>query len=358
MTRVAEYGGLQSTDEGGVKYLLADWQGSTRAIASNTGFVQTRLDYSAYGEEIASGIGQRTAAQGFGSVNSLRQKYGLTERDEATGLDHTWFRKNENRAGRWTSPDPYNGSMSTGNPQSFNRFSYVGNEPANFIDPSGLNASSAGFSWSCWVTWRSDGDHSHFQITSVSCQTTSNGGGGGGGGGATVGAAVSEARGLLKYGPCAKLYGGKNAVKNLDAMAKNIHVSTSYPNVRGTSPSTYEVTGNSNFGSHVAWTAAFGWRVNKNSPYKYTSVGVYIDQNGQFFTGGGDRGIYANSGTLESAETNNAITILHELLHWNGNRRGDAGHDADFNQKIYDNCIKNNPYYSTDPPQGPADTSG
>ena len=48
-------------------------------------------------------IGQRTATQGFGSSNTLDQKYALTERDKATGLDHTWFRKHENQAGRWTS---------------------------------------------------------------------------------------------------------------------------------------------------------------------------------------------------------------------------------------------------------------
>jgi len=82
----------------------------------------------------------RTSALGYSatSADSLRQRYGLTERDDATGLDHTWFRKHENRSGRWTSPDPYNGSMSLGDPQSFNRNSYVQNDPINFIDPSGL----------------------------------------------------------------------------------------------------------------------------------------------------------------------------------------------------------------------------
>lgn len=135
---VAEYGGLQSTDEGGVKYVMQDWQGSTRAVVSNSGFALARNDYTAFGEEIGAGVGMRTTAQGFGSSLLPRQKYGLTERDDATGLDHTWFRKNENGAGRWTSPDPYNGSMSLGDPQSFNRYSYVENQPTNYIDPSGL----------------------------------------------------------------------------------------------------------------------------------------------------------------------------------------------------------------------------
>jgi RHS repeat-associated protein len=136
---VAEYGGMNSTDEGGVKYVLSDWQGSVRASVSNSGYVKSRTDYQAFGEEIQTGVGLRTSAKGFGGGISTRQGYGLTEKDDSTGLNHTWFRKNENRAGRWTSPDPYNGSMSLGNPQSFNRYSYVENQPTNFIDPSGLN---------------------------------------------------------------------------------------------------------------------------------------------------------------------------------------------------------------------------
>ena len=135
---VAEYGGVAATDEGGVKYLLSDWQGSNRAVLSNTGNVRARVDYTAYGENIGAGTGLRTNAQGFDSTFTPRQQYGLTERDDATGLDHTWFRKHENRSGRWTSPDPYNGSMSLGDPQSFNRYSYVNAQPTNFVDPSGL----------------------------------------------------------------------------------------------------------------------------------------------------------------------------------------------------------------------------
>jgi RHS repeat-associated protein len=69
----------------------------------------------------------------------VRQRFAMTERDEATGLDHTWFRKYDSYAGRWTSPDPYGGSMSTAHPQSFNRYAYVQDDPINFADPSGLD---------------------------------------------------------------------------------------------------------------------------------------------------------------------------------------------------------------------------
>jgi RHS repeat-associated protein len=136
---VAEYGGANLQDAGGVKYLIEDWQGSVRAGVNAGGFVKSRTDHQAFGEDIASGVGLRTTTQGYGAPATNRQGYGLTEKDSATGLNHTWFRKNENRAGRWTSPDPYNGSASVADPQSWNRYSYVENEPTNFVDPSGLD---------------------------------------------------------------------------------------------------------------------------------------------------------------------------------------------------------------------------
>jgi len=37
-----------------------------------------------------------------------------------------------------TTTDPDGGSMALGDPQSFNRYSYVQNDPVNFVDPTGL----------------------------------------------------------------------------------------------------------------------------------------------------------------------------------------------------------------------------
>jgi RHS repeat-associated protein len=135
---VAEYG-VASEGVGGVKYVQQDWQGSVRTVTNNNGFVVGRTDHQAFGNDVGYGVGQRSVEQGYSVGKVARQGYGLTERDDATGLDHTWFRKNENQAGRWTSPDPYNGSMNLGDPQSFNRYSYVNSQPTNFVGPSGLN---------------------------------------------------------------------------------------------------------------------------------------------------------------------------------------------------------------------------
>jgi len=136
---VAEYGqpsGMSGNNQ--IRYMMLDRQDSTRVVMDKAGTVQARFDYQPFGEEISTGIGQRTTGQGYGGSDSSRQRYALTERDETTGLDHTWWRKYEQSAGRWTSPDPYKGSTRIGDPQSFNRFAYVGNDPINYIDPSGL----------------------------------------------------------------------------------------------------------------------------------------------------------------------------------------------------------------------------
>jgi len=117
--------------------VLQDVQGSTRAVMSGTSVI-ARHDFLPFGEEISAGTGMRTSGQGFGVIDKIRQRYAMTEHDDTSGLDHTWWRKYDNRSGRWTSPDSYNGSATTADPQSFNRFSYVQNDPVNFVDPSGL----------------------------------------------------------------------------------------------------------------------------------------------------------------------------------------------------------------------------
>jgi RHS repeat-associated protein len=133
---VAEYG-VAAESLGGVKYIQQDWQGSVRTVSNNNGFVVARTDHQAFGEDIGIGVGLRKVEQGYSADKATKQGYGLTEND-STGLNHTWFRKLETQAGRWSSPDPYKGSMSLGDPQSFNRYSYVTNDPVNFVDPKGL----------------------------------------------------------------------------------------------------------------------------------------------------------------------------------------------------------------------------
>ena len=63
--------------------------------------------------------------------------YTGLERDQDSGLDEAVFRQYSSTSGHWMSPDPYNGSYDTTNPQSLNRSSYVLNNPLTWTDPTG-----------------------------------------------------------------------------------------------------------------------------------------------------------------------------------------------------------------------------
>jgi len=70
------------------------------------------------------------------------------ERDSETGLDYASARHYGSSLGRFLSPDPLSGSPS--NPQSWNRYSYVYNNPLNATDPSGMCSEEDGYSDCDW----------------------------------------------------------------------------------------------------------------------------------------------------------------------------------------------------------------
>jgi RHS repeat-associated protein len=123
-----------------LKYMFTDAQGSTRAVMNNSGSgtstILARHDYLPFGEEIWAGVGLRTTTQKYAMTDKVRQRFALTERDEASGLDHTWFRKYDSFAGRFTSPDLM--AKRAGNPQDLNAYHYTQNDPINAVDPTGL----------------------------------------------------------------------------------------------------------------------------------------------------------------------------------------------------------------------------
>lgn len=136
---LAEYGTPPPTS-GGTQFIFSDHQGSPRVVMNQSGDVVARHDYQPFGEEIYSGIGQRTTAQRYDQGHNARQKYAGMEMDESSGLSHTLWRKYDGMSGRWSSPDPYGGSLTIVDPQSFNRYSYVTNDPVNLTDSLGLMA--------------------------------------------------------------------------------------------------------------------------------------------------------------------------------------------------------------------------
>jgi RHS repeat-associated protein len=133
---LAEYG---STSPGeGTQYVFNDQQASPRVITNGSGAVVSRHDYAPFGEDIPGNVGMRSPSQGYAQPDGVRLKYAGMEIDEATGMSHTLWRQYDSLSARWSAPDPYSGSMSTSNPQSLNRYSYVDNDPVNSVDPSGL----------------------------------------------------------------------------------------------------------------------------------------------------------------------------------------------------------------------------
>ena len=67
------------------------------------------------------------------------RQFTLKERDNETGLDYFLARYYSSVQGRFTSPDPTLLSVNGFNPQTWNRYTYVLNNPLAFIDPDGLD---------------------------------------------------------------------------------------------------------------------------------------------------------------------------------------------------------------------------
>ena len=66
-----------------------------------------------------------------------RVKFGTYRRDAISGLDYAQQRYYSSELGRFISPDPYVKSIQLGNPETWNRYAYCGNDPINCIDPCG-----------------------------------------------------------------------------------------------------------------------------------------------------------------------------------------------------------------------------
>jgi len=81
-------------------------------------------------------VGIRSAALGYGA-DSTRQKFTGYEHDDETGLDFAQARYYASVQGRFTSVDPLMASATVRNPQTWNRYAYVLNNPLTLVDPDG-----------------------------------------------------------------------------------------------------------------------------------------------------------------------------------------------------------------------------
>ena len=99
----------------------------------------THLQTSYAGWPISSDTYSPFGAEATPSADGNHYKFTGLERDQESGFDHAMFRQYSSTMGRWLSPDPYMGSYDLSNPQSFNRYTYVLNNPLSMSDPSGTD---------------------------------------------------------------------------------------------------------------------------------------------------------------------------------------------------------------------------
>lgn len=142
---------------GGLSYYRhADWLGSSRLASTPSQAVYSETTYGPYGEPYdESGIQDRS----FAGQNG----------DTTADLNDFLFREYHPTQGRWLRPDPAGlAAVLPANPQTWNRYAYVNNNPLNSVDPFGLTGGDP----SVCYTNEETGDSS--------CDPYSDEGGGGG----------------------------------------------------------------------------------------------------------------------------------------------------------------------------------
>ncbi len=138
---IAEYSTAPAPQNPTTNYTATDMLGSPRVLTNSLGEVVSRRDFLPFGEEILPDGANRTANQKY-VVDGVRQKFTGYQKDEETGLDFAEARMYENRYGRFTAVDPLLASGKSANPQTFNRYVYVVNNPVAYTDPTGLQVAT------------------------------------------------------------------------------------------------------------------------------------------------------------------------------------------------------------------------
>lgn len=117
-----------------VEYFHLDAIGNIRVVTDQNKNVIERHDYYPFGEECTTGPCASNPGVGFGQPRKFTGK----ERDAETGLDYFGARYYGAKIGRFTTVDPlYTWNENLLDPQRWNRYSYVRNNPLRYVDPDG-----------------------------------------------------------------------------------------------------------------------------------------------------------------------------------------------------------------------------
>jgi RHS repeat-associated protein len=89
------------------------------------------------------------------AASNNSEKFTTYQRDDASGeagLDYAMARYYASRSGRFMTPDPGHVGANVSDPQSWNAYTYVLNDPINLIDPRGLHHCPKGYEADTCIT--------------------------------------------------------------------------------------------------------------------------------------------------------------------------------------------------------------
>ena len=140
----AEYGTASNSNPSppATLYPFTDMLGSVRAVTDANGAVIECYDYLPFGRMLSSSDNGRSASCHPSSPDTAldsktSQKFTGQIRDAESRLDYFGARYMSVPQGRFLSPDPLMASASVRSPQSWNRYTYVNNNPIKYVDPTG-----------------------------------------------------------------------------------------------------------------------------------------------------------------------------------------------------------------------------
>jgi RHS repeat-associated protein len=121
---------IATYNDGTTYFIHRDWLGTERVRSNVPGVACESIGSLPFGDGMTT----------TGSCSDISPMHFTgKQRDYESGLDNFGARYNSSNIGRFMSADPENAGASKGDPESWNAYSYGGNDPVNLVDPSGTN---------------------------------------------------------------------------------------------------------------------------------------------------------------------------------------------------------------------------